>query len=406
MTHDPAAEPRQTGRGPLDGLVVADLSRVLAGPYCSMLLGDMGATVVKVEGPAGDDTRTWMPPVKDGVSTYYLSIGRNKRSVVLDFRDPDDRALAAELLRRADVAIENFKPGGLDRFGLDYETAAEQNPRLVYLSISGFGTGEGAWLPGYDLIVQAVSGLMSLTGDADGPAFRAGISVFDVMAGLHGLIGVLAALQQRHETGRGQHVEVNLLSSAMSGLVNQTAAYAAAGVVPHRMGNAHPSLFPYEAMPTGDREVIITAGNDRQFRSLCEVLGIPDVADDPRFASNADRTRNREDLRPLLLAGLAEWKAGDLFLALNKAGVPCGPINSIGEGLEFAESLGIAPRVQLGSDDRAVTLVRNPITFSDATPRYDLPPPELGEHTDEIKAWLREELDGNGSTGSAGEDGW
>jgi crotonobetainyl-CoA:carnitine CoA-transferase CaiB-like acyl-CoA transferase len=396
MNPDASTEPR---RAPLDGLVVADLSRILAGPYCSMLLGDMGATVVKVEGPGGDDTRTWMPPVTDdGVSTYYLSIGRNKRSVVLDFRDPGDRELAAELLRRADVAIENFRPGTLAKYGLDYETAAEANPRLVYLSITGFGSGEGAWLPGYDLIVQAVSGLMSLTGDAGGQAFRAGISVFDVMAGLHGLIGVLAALHQRTETGRGQHVEVNLLSSAMSGLVNQTAAYTAAGVVPTRMGNAHPSLFPYEAMPTADRDMIITAGNDRQFRALCEVLGIAEVADDPRFASNADRTGNREELRPLLLAALARWKADDLFVALNEAGAPCGPINSIGEGVELAESLGLAPRVELGADGRQVTLVRDPITFGDADLRYELPPPELGEHSDEIKAWLRTHLD----SGTAG----
>jgi crotonobetainyl-CoA:carnitine CoA-transferase CaiB-like acyl-CoA transferase len=392
MTHDP---PTARRRGPLDGILVADLSRVLAGPYCSMLLADMGATVIKVESPAGDDTRTWMPPVKDGVSTYYLSIGRNKRSVVLDFGEPDDRALAQELLRRADVALENFKPGSLAKFGLDYESAARDNAGLVYLSISGFGTAEGAWLPGYDLIVQAVSGLMSLTGNPDGEAFRAGISVFDVMAGLHGLIGVLAALHQRDETGLGQHVEVNLMSSAMSGLVNQTAAYTAAGVVPMRMGNAHPSLFPYETMPTADRDMIITAGNNRQFRSLCEVLGIPAVADDPRFGSNGDRTQNREELRPLLLQALAKWKADDLFIALNKAGVPCGPINTIGEGVELAESLGLAPRVQLGSDDRAVTLVRNPITFSAADIRYDFPPPELGEHTDEIKAWLRDGAEGS-----------
>jgi crotonobetainyl-CoA:carnitine CoA-transferase CaiB-like acyl-CoA transferase len=396
MIPDPSTEQR---RGPLDGLVVADMSRILAGPYCSMLLGDMGATVIKVESPSGDDTRTWMPPVKDGVSTYYLSIGRNKRSVVLDFRDPGDRALAAELLRRADVAIENFKPGSLGKFGLDYETAAERNPGLVYLSISGFGTAEGAWLPGYDLIVQAVSGLMSLTGDADGPAYRAGISVFDVMAGLHGLIGVLAALHQRVETGRGQHVEVNLLSSAMSGLVNQTAAFTAGGVVPQRMGNAHPSLFPYETMPTADRDMIITAGNDRQFGALCEVLGIPEVADDPRFASNADRTRRRDELRPLLLDALGRWKADDVFLALNKAGVPCGPINTIGEGVELAESLGLAPRVELGTDGRAVTLVRNPIGFSDAALRYDRPPPELGEHSGEVKAWLQTSLDGRDGEG-------
>jgi crotonobetainyl-CoA:carnitine CoA-transferase CaiB-like acyl-CoA transferase len=376
-------------RGPLEGLLVADLSRILAGPYCSMLLADLGATVIKVEGPAGDDTRTWVPPEKDGIATYYLSINRNKRSIVLDFGVDEDRAKAQELLRRADIAIENFKPGSLTKFGLDYDTAAAINPRLVYLSISGFGTADGAWLPGYDLIVQAVSGLMSLTGDPDGPAFRAGISVFDVMAGLHGTIGILSALHQREATGRGQHVEVNLLSSAMSGLVNQTAAYSLAGVVPTRMGNAHPSLFPYETMPVADREMIIAAGNDRQFRALCEVLGLQDVPDDPDFATNADRTRNRERLRPLLLERLATWKADDLFLALNRAGVPCGPINSIAEGVELAESLGLAPRVDVGSGDRAVTVIRNPITFSDAEIRYEYPPPRLGEHDDEIDEWLR-----------------
>ncbi len=201
---------------------------------------------------------------------------------------------------------------------------------------------------------------------------------------------MLAALHQRDESGLGQHIEVNLMSSAMSGLVNQTAAYTAAGVVPMRMGNAHPSLFPYETMPTADRDMIITAGNNRQFRSLCEVLGIAEVADDPRFGSNGDRTQNREELRPLLLEALAKWKADDLFIALNKAGVPCGPINTIGEGVELAESLGLAPRVELGSGDRAVTLVRNPITFSGADIHYDRPPPELGEHTDEVKAWLRD----------------
>jgi crotonobetainyl-CoA:carnitine CoA-transferase CaiB-like acyl-CoA transferase len=382
-------QPTDRRRSPLDGIVVADLSRILAGPYCSMLLADLGATVIKVEGPGGDDTRTWMPPVKDGVSTYYLSINRNKRAITLNFREPEDRELAAELLRRADIAIENFKPGALGKFGLDYVSASATNPGLIYLSITGFGTAEGAWLPGYDLIVQAVSGLMSLTGDPDGPAYRAGISVFDVMAGMHGLIGILAALHQRDETGRGQHVEVNLLSTAMSGLVNQTAAYTTAGVVPNRMGNAHPSLFPYETMPTADREMIITAGNDRQFRALCEVLGIAEVADDPRFRTNADRTDRRDELRPLLLEQLAKWPADDLFLALNKAGVPCGPINSIGEGVELAESLGLAPRVTVGKGDRAVDVVRNPITFGDAELRYDRPPPLLGEHESEIKEWLR-----------------
>ncbi len=373
---------------PLEGLLVADLSRVLAGPYCSMLLADMGATVIKVESSAGDDTRTWVPPTKDGVATYYMSINRNKKSIVLDFGNPDDLALVKKLVSKADICLENFKVGGLKKFGLDYESVSKDNPSLVYLSISGFGTAEGAWLPGYDLIVQAVSGLMSLTGEPDGPPFRAGISVFDVMAGLHGTIGVLAALNQRNQTGKGQHVEVNLLSSAMSGLVNQTAAYTAAGVVPFRMGNAHPSLFPYEAMPTKDRDLIIAAGNDKQFHALCGVLGLDDVAKDPRFAINADRTKNREELRPYLLEKLAEWNSDDLFIALNKVGVPCGPINSIGDGVELAEKLGLRPRVTVGEGDREVTLVRNPITFSDGELDYRLPPPTLGEHSDELRTWL------------------
>ena len=353
-----------------------------------MLLADLGATVIKVESPAGDDTRTWTPPEKDGVSTYFMSINRNKRSIVLDFRDPDDVALVHELYRRADIAIENFKPGGLARFGLDYDAARELNPAIIYLSISGFGTTDGAWLPGYDLVVQAVSGLMSLTGDPDGPAYRAGISVFDVMTGLHGTIGVLAALNQRNETGEGQHVEVNLLSSALSGLVNQTAAYTAGGVVPHRMGNAHPSVYPYEVMPTADRDVIITAANDRQFAALCDVLGIAEVAEDERFRLNADRTVHRAELHPVLIEQLARWTADDLFVALNKAGVPCGPINSIREGIELAERLDLEPRVTLGEGDDAVDLVRNPITFSASDINYRHPPPSLGEHTDSLREWL------------------
>jgi crotonobetainyl-CoA:carnitine CoA-transferase CaiB-like acyl-CoA transferase len=388
MTDQPAATDPASPAAPLDGLVVADLSRVLAGPYCSMLLADMGATVIKVESPAGDDTRTWMPPDKDGVSTYYLSINRNKRSIALDFKDPDDVAVVHELFRRADVVIENFLPGGLAKFGLDYETACRINPALIYLSISGFGTAAGAGLPGYDLVVQAVSGLMSMTGEPDGEPYRAGIAVFDVMTGLHGAIGVLAALEQRRRTGAGQHVEVNLLASAMSGLVNHTGGYTAAGVVPFRMGNAHPSVYPYELLRTKDRDVIVACGNDRQWRAFCEVLGMPELADDPRFRENAGRTANRDELHPTVLAKLSDWSADDLFDKLNAAGVPCGPVNSIGEGVELAQRLGLDPRVTVGDGDRAVDLVRNPVTFGGAELRYEYPPPEIGEHSDAIRAWL------------------
>lgn len=384
-TEDP---PAGTAR-PLEGVVIADFSRVLAGPYATMLLADLGAEVIKVEGPGGDDTRTWVPPVRpDGVSTYYTAINRGKKSVVLDFTDADDLATAQALARRADVVIENFKPGGLKRFGLDYAAVAEANPAVVYCSISGFGSAEGASLPGYDLIVQAMSGLMSLTGDPDGSPFRAGISVFDVMAGLHSTIAVLAALRHRDATGTGQHLEASLMASAMSGLVNQTAAYVAGGVVPHRMGNAHPSLFPYEPLPTADDDLIVTAGNNAQFRRLCTALGIPEVAEDPRFAENGDRTANREQLRPLLVEQLRKHPAKHWFAELNEVGVPNGPINTIGQGVEYAKELGLEPVVSAGTGDRAVPVVRHPVTFSATPPRYDLAPPELGEHTDQVRAWL------------------
>jgi crotonobetainyl-CoA:carnitine CoA-transferase CaiB-like acyl-CoA transferase len=376
-------------QGPLAGLVVADFSRVLAGPYCTMLLGDLGADVIKVESPAGDDTRQWVPPAaEDGVATYYLAINRNKRSVVLDLRDPGDLAAARELARRADVLVQNFKPGGLAKYGLDYETVRAANPAIVYASISGFGGGGGKDLPGYDLMVQAMSGLMSLTGDPDGPPYRSGISIFDVIAGLHTTVGILAALGHRAATGEGQHVEAALLASALSGMVNQTSAYVAGGTVPFRMGNSHPSVYPYEPISTGDGELIVTVGNDAQFRRLCEVLGAPDLADDPRFAHNAGRTANRGELRPRLTELLAGRTAAEWFDELIKAGVPCGPINTVDAGVAFAEQIGLEPVQVAGQGDAARSTVRHPLTFSATPPRYDLAPPGLDEHGDEIRAWL------------------
>ena len=372
--------------GPLTGIVVADFSRVLAGPYCTMLLADLGAEVVKVESPAGDDTRHWVPPLRGDVGTYYLAINRNKRSIVLDLGDEGDLAVAHALSARADVVIQNFRPGGLRRFGLDYESVARRNTASIYCSISGFGAGEGASLPGYDLLVQAVSGLMSLTGSPDGPPYRAGISVFDVMTGLHSAIGILAALHHRAATGEGQHVETNLLSSAMSALVNQTEAYVAGDVVPHRMGNAHLSLFPYEPLPTGDGELIVIAGNDSQFRKLAAALGIPGVADDPLFATVGARNDHRERLRPILLERLATRSAQQWFDVLTTAGIPCGPINDIRGGVELATSLGLEPVVEIDG----VPTVRNPIRMSATPARYDLAPPGLDEHGDEIRAWLGE----------------
>ena len=374
--------------GPLSGLLVADFSRVLAGPYCTMLLADLGANVIKVESPAGDDTRSWMPPVTDdGVSTYFLAINRNKRSVALDLKNDGDLALAKELARRADVFVQNFKPGGLTRFGLDYDAVSAANPSIIYASISGFGSGGGN-LPGYDLMVQAMSGLMSLTGDPDGPPYRAGISAFDVIAGLHTTIGILAALTHRNATGEGQHLEAALMASAMSGMVNQTSAYAAGGTVPFRMGNSHPSLFPYEPLGTGDGDLIVTAGNDVQFRKLCEVLGAPELPDDPRFLHNPDRTANREELRPLLVEKLAVKSAGEWFDELMAVGVPCGPINTVDKGIAFAEKIGLEPVVSAGTGEKARPTMRHPITYSKTPASYPLAPPELDEQGAEIRAWL------------------
>jgi crotonobetainyl-CoA:carnitine CoA-transferase CaiB-like acyl-CoA transferase len=387
---DREKNPQEASRqpGPLDGLLIADFSRILAGPYCTMLLGDLGATVIKVESPAGDDTRGWIPPERNGVATYYLSINRNKRSITLDFTNPVDLQLAHELAARADVFIENFKPGGLKRFGLDYETVQQRNAGIIYTSISGFGTAKGASLPGYDVIVQAVSGLMNLTGDPEGSGYRAGISVFDVMAGMHAAIGILAALNHRNRTGEGQHIEVSLFASALSGMVNQTSAYVAGGVIPHRMGNAHPSLFPYEPFPTADQELVIAAGNNGQFSKLCEVLGLPELPRDPRFATPKDRNYNRDLLRPLLIERLRTRTASEWFQKLSAVGVPCGPINNIAEGVALAQELGLEPVVEVGVGDEAVPMIRHPITFSRTPPCYTLPPPTLGKDNEEIRAWL------------------
>lgn len=387
---DPPKDPTNgpMSAGPLSGLLVADFSRVLAGPYATQLLADMGATVVKVEAPTGDETRGWAPPERDGVSTYYLGINRNKRDIVLDFRDADDRRNAQELARRADIVIENFKPGGLAKFGLDYASVAETNPGVVYASISGFGSAGGASLPGYDLIVQAASGLMSLTGDPDGPAYRSGVSVFDIMTGMQATVGILAALRHRSESGDGQHVEVNLLSTALSAMANHSSTFVAGGVVPFRMGNAHPSLFPYEPLPASDGEIVIVAANTPQFRTLATALGRPELVDDERFASTEDRNRNRDALRPLLVDALAERTVQEWFGVLTEAGVACGPINTIDGGVALAASLGLDPVVAVGTGDDAIPMIRNPITFSRTPVQYTSPPPTLGQHQDEIREWL------------------
>lgn len=386
-SHGAAAGPHVADR-PLDGLLVADFSRVLAGPYATMLLADLGATVIKVESPGGDDTRSWTPPIHDGVATYYLSMNRNKRSVVLDFKDPADLALAHELTSRADVVIENFKPGGLKQFGLDYESVRERNAAAVYCSITGFGDVGGTGLAGYDMIVQAVSGLMSVTGEPESEGVKAGVAVIDVITGLHATVAIQAALRHRERSGQGQYLRANLLSSALSGLVNHTAAYMLTGESPHRMGNAHPSLYPYEPFPTKEGKLVVAAGNNTQFRVLAEALGRPDLPDDPRFDNVGIRNENRGELRTLLVEAFAARTSQEWFDVLSVLGIPCGPINTIEEGVKLAERLGLEPVATAGEGDRALSLPRHPVSYSDTPPRYPLPPPALDEHGDEIRRWL------------------
>lgn len=374
------------GSGPLSGQLVVDFSRVLAGPYSTMMLADLGATVIKVEGPKGDDTRHWAPPVRDDDATYYLSVNRNKYDIVLDFADAEDLQVAQKLAARADIIVENFKPGGLKKFALDYDGVTESNPDVIFASVTGFGPQNP--LPGYDLLMQALSGFMSVTGSPEGSPYRAGVAVFDVITGLHTTIGVLAAVAHKTLTGEGQLVETNLMSSAMSGLVNQSGAYAAAGVTPTRMGNAHPSLYPYQPMAAKSGELIIAAANDGQFAILAEVVGRPDWCDDARFATAKNRNANRDALEPELLEALQAHTAQEWFDKLSAAGLPCAPINTIAEGVEHAKSLGLEPVVETGSGERIIPTVRNPITLSKSEVSYDLAPPELGADSDRIRDWL------------------
>ena len=356
-----------TGGGPLAGVLVADFSRVLAGPYATMLLADLGADVVKVEGPHGRRHpdldaagRAARPRRTTSASTAASARSRWTCATRRTSR------LAQELARRADVVIENLRPGGMAKYGLDFGRGpAPRTPASSTRPSAASAPARARHVPGYDLMVQAISGLMSLTGDPDGPPYRAGISVFDVMAGNHAVIGILAALRHRDATGEGQHVEVNLLSSALTGLVNHSSAWVAGGVVPYRMGNAHPSVFPYEPLPTADNDLIVTAANDRQFRKLCAVLGIPEVADDPRFARNADRTAQPRRAAPD--PGRASWRsttAVEWFDLLVDAGIPCGPINTIDGGFAMAERFGLDPVVEVGEGDRALPTTRHPIRFS------------------------------------------
>jgi crotonobetainyl-CoA:carnitine CoA-transferase CaiB-like acyl-CoA transferase len=378
---------------PLDGLLVADFSRVLAGPLASMFLADLGAAVIKVERPgSGDDTRSWGPPYVGATSTYYTSVNRNKRSVTLNLADPDDLGLARRLALRADVLLENYRPGKLADFGLDAATLAGDNPGLVYCSISGFGTGAGADLPGYDFVVQAVGGLMSITGEPGGPPVKAGVALVDVLTGLHSTIGILAALRERERSGLGQVVSVSLLSSLIGSLVNQGAAYINGAGLPTAMGNKHPSIAPYETLRTADAQIAVAVGNDRQFAAMAVCLGRPELAADPRFATNRDRVANRPALVSALEAALSAHSAASWTKRLQECGVPCGPVNDIGQAVALAAELGLDPVVRHPSEgEHGISTLANPISLSRSPVRYHRAPPGLGADDQAVRAWLADD---------------
>ncbi len=365
---------------PLSGLKVVELARILAGPWAGQVLADMGAEVIKVEAPGGDDTRTWGPPFiqrgEEASAAYFHGCNRGKRSVVIDFRTDEGKAALLRLLDDADVVIENFKVGGLAKYGLDYASLKESHPRLVYCSITGFGQdGPYATRAGYDYIIQGMSGLMSVTGDPDGQPQKVGVAVTDIFTGLYASNAILAAVHQRHQTGRGQHIDLALLDVAVATTANQAMNYLATGVSPERLGNAHPNIVPYQVFGTQDGHVIIAVGNDSQFRKFCDLLGAGGLSDDPRFATNPARLENRQVLVPILAEKLMGWIKSDILAACENHGVPAGPINQFDE--VFADPQVMARGLRLDLD--GVPSVRPPMRFSDAPLALDRPAPKLGE---------------------------
>ena len=367
--------------GALEGIRVADFSRVLAGPLATMILGDLGADVVKIERPStGEDTRGWGPPWSSGGdASYYLSVNRNKRSIALDLKDPDDLAVARSIALRSDVVIENFRPGVMARAGLDYETLAAERRDLVSCRIAGIGRGDVA---GYDFLAQAMGGLMSITGDAEGEPRKIGVALVDVMTGLHAAIGILAALRHRDRTGEGQLVEVDLLSTTLFALANQAANWLTAGVVGGRMGNRHPSIAPYETLRAADGPFVVAVGNDEQFVTFCEVLEVAELAADERFATNAARVTNREELVEALEQALAATPAAAWIERLGARGVPCGMVNQVDQAFALAREVGLDPVASFPEVDT----VANPLAFSVTPISYRMPPPGVGEHDAEVRA--------------------
>ncbi len=374
---------------PLAGLKVIELARILAGPWIGQTLADLGADVIKVESPEGDDTRRWGPPFithgGERTAAYFHACNRGKRSVVADFATKEGAALVRRLVASADVVIENFKLGGLAKYGLDYASLSALNPRLVYCSITGFGqTGPYASRAGYDFLIQGMSGIMDLTGDPSGEPQKIGVAFADVFTGLYGVIAIQAALAARAATGRGQHIDMSLLDSMTGVLANQAMNYLATGISPTRLGNAHPNIAPYQTFATSDGHFILAVGNDGQFARFAAVVGAPEMAEDPRFATNADRVANRAALTALIGAKTAAWTRDGLLAALETAGVPAGPINTVAD--VFADRQVIARGMQIAPD--GVPGLRTPITLSDASLVLDRPAPRLGQHTAEVIAEL------------------
>ena len=371
----------------LSDVVVIDLSRVLAGPYCTMMLGDMGATVIKIEQPGkGDDTRHFGPPYVAGESAYYLGLNRNKRSITLDFNNPEHKKRLLELVSTATVLVENFRPGMLERQGLGYETLRAMNPGLIYCSISGYGhDGPYAMRPGYDFVAQAESGIMSVTGEVEGEPQRVGSPVADVSAGLYACMSILAALHVREKTGKGQHIDISLLEAAVSLLSNVSSNYLISGEEAERYGNGHPNIVPYQAFHTQDGYIVVSCGNDRLYQTFCRLLGREDLATDPRFATNPQRVRNREELVPILQEQFLQRETGDWLTALRAAGIPCGPINTVSQVFSdpHLQARGFIWECEHPTAG-TIKLSGSPIRLSETPTRLYKAPPLLGEDNDAL----------------------
>lgn len=390
-------------KGALSGLVVLDLSRILAGPTATQLLGDFGAKVIKVENPktGGDDTRGWGPNYarntdgsRSDLSAYFMAANRNKESIAVDLSTEDGQQLIRRLAARADVVIENYKPDGLVKYGLDHDTLLKAHPGLVYCSISGFGqTGPNRSQPGYDLMAQGYGGIMSLTGAPDGPPMKVGVGIADVMCGMYACIGILAALRHRDATGEGQHIDLSLVDAQMAWLINEGTNYLTSGAEPVRRGNAHPNIVPYDAFAARDGHVLLAVGNDGQFARFCDAFGLAGLAEDARFTTNLARIENRDALIPILSETLAQHDKAEIIARCNAALVPAGPIHTVAEALrsDQAQARGTVQQVARADIDKGhVELLANPLKFSATPVRYNRPPPRFGQDSDAVRAWLDE----------------